>query len=426
MTRLAVLRGVAGMVLVATGGCATGGAAGGADPAGGHEARPYGDTGDGGAQWLYAWTASADTMHATAFLAVIDLREGSPTAGRVVRVVTTGPGARGTHHTEHQLQPDRLLFANDFGAGHSFVFDLNDPARPVIHARFTTAGPYGWPHSFVRLPNGNRLVTYQWQAAKFNSPPGGIAEVRTDGSIVRWASARTSDAPAGQITPYSLEILPALDRVVTTSTSMVADSGVHLQVWRLSDLTLLRTLVMPGGRPAGMAAMPGMGDDTMPHHLFPGEPRVLADGKTVMLGTFTCGVYTVTGLDTDQPVVTPVYAFPGENCAVPVTMGRWWLQTVPALHAVVALDVSDPAHPREVSRIALGDSVAPHWLASDLTGRRLVMNTGKGSRLYLLRFDPATGALTPDPVLPVLDLSAVEVPGMGVVRGVPHGTVFSR
>lgn len=376
--------------------------------------------------WLYAWSASADTAHRAAFLAVVDLRAGSPTAGHVIRVINTGPGAQGTHHTEHQLQPDRLLFANDFGAGHSFVFDLNDPMKPVLHARFTTAGPYGWPHSFVMLKNGNRLVTYQGQASGFNRPPGGLAELRTDGSVVRTASAKTSDAPDGQITPYSLEILPALDRAVTTSTSMVNDSGVHLQVWRLSDLTLLRTLPMPGGRPHDLSGMPGMEGDTMAHHLFPGEPRVLSDGKTVMLGTFTCGVYTVTGLDTDAPVVTPVYAFPGENCAMPVTMGRWWVQTVPALHALVTLDVSDPAHPREVSRLALGDSVSPHWLARDQSGRRLVMDTGRNRRLYLLRFDPATGALARDPRIPVVDLSAVDVPGVGVVRAVPHGTVFSR
>ena len=375
--------------------------------------------------WLAAWTASADTAHRTAFLAVFDLRPGSATFGRVVRVVPAGPGSRGTHHTEHLLQSDGLLFADDFGTGRSYVFDLNDPAHASLHSTFTTAGPFGWPHSYVRLANGDRLVTYQFQASKFDRPPGGLAQVRTDGSVVRWSAAHTEAAPDTEVTPYSLEVLPALDRVVSTSTSMVDSTGVHVQVWRLSDLALLRTLRIPSTRPHAMDHAMPMGD-AMPRHLFPGEPRLLADGKTVMLATFSCGMFTVTGLATDDPVVTPVYAFPGVDCAVPVTMGRWWLQTVPALHAVVVLDISNPAEPREASRLVLGDSVAPHWLSADRSGRRLVMDTGGGHQLYLLRFDPRTGAITRDPSLPVLDMSSVEVPGVGTLTGVPHGAVFAE
>jgi hypothetical protein len=41
--------------------------------------------------------------------------------------------------------------------------------------------------------------------------------------------------------PYSLAVLPDIDRVVSTSTDMLADYGAHLQIWRLSDLSLLHT-----------------------------------------------------------------------------------------------------------------------------------------------------------------------------------------
>jgi len=373
---------------------------------------------------LYAWAASADTSRRGAFLAVFDLREGSPTAGRIVGTVSAGEGGRGTHHTEHRLENDGLLFADDFGLGRSSIFDLTDAFAPRLRASFTSAGPMGWPHSYVRLPSGNRLVTYQFQSSKFNLPPGGIAEVRADGTIVRWSSARTSGVDDKELTPYSLEVIPALDRVVTTTTSMIEDTGVGVQIWRLSDLKLLHTLRIPGGPPHGM-----MHDtDTAQRHLFPGEPRVLRDGKTVMLATFTCGLYTVTGMDTDAPRIQPVYTFPGKDCAVPVVIGDYWVQTVPAIHAVVALDVSNPAAPREVSRVGLGESSTPHWLASDATGRRLVVNNGsrRGSELYLLRFDRATGTLTRDARFPVLDMARVSVPGIGEVQGVPHGAVFSR
>lgn len=376
--------------------------------------------------WLYVWTASADTSRRGAFLAQFDLRDGSPTKGQIVRVVPAGGGSSGTHHSEHLLQQDGLLFADDFGLGRTFIFDLNDAANPRLRTSFTTAGPFGWPHSYVRLASGNRLVTYQWQASKFNQPPGGLAEVRTDGTIVRWASAKASGVDDKEITPYSLEIIPALDRVVSTSTSMIEDTGVGLQIWRLSDLTLLNTLRIPGGAPHATHAMHRT--DTLPYHLFPGEPRLLRDGKTIMLATFTCGLYTLTGIDTDDPQVTPVYTFPGKDCAVPVVIGDYWLQTVPAIRSVVALDVSDPSSPREVSRLDLGSGSEPHWLASDASGRRLVVNSGskRDANLYLIRFDPSTGALARDAGLPLLDISRVTVPGIGDVRGVPHGAVFSR
>ena len=373
--------------------------------------------------WLYVWTASADSARHAAFMTVFDLRQNSPTAGKVVRTVWAGAGTRGTHHTEYYVQPDGLLFANDFGTGRTFIFDLRNPGEPLIHGTFTTAGPFGWPHSYVRLPNGNRLVTYQWQSTKFDRPPGGIAEVRTDGTVVRWASAATPAAADSEITPYSLEVLPALDRAVSTSTSMMEGTGVHVQIWRLSDLKLLYTLRIPAADPHAMHD-----SDTTQHHLLPGEPRVLADGHTVMLGTFTCGLYMLTQIETAEPRLSFVHSFPGENCAVPVVIGKYWLQTVPALHGVVALDVSNPATPREVSRVVLGEKVRPHWLASDPSGRRLVTNSSNRSDpdLYLLSFDPVTGRLGKDLQLPVLSIGRVNIPELGEVIGIPHGAVFSR
>ena len=63
--------------------------------------------------------------------------------------------------------------------------------------------------------------------------------------------------------------------------------------------------------------------------------------------------------------------------------------TVPAWHAVVSLDISDPAAPREVSRVSLGAGSTPHWVA--LSPDRRIVLTGSDSlehRVTLLRFDP--------------------------------------
>lgn len=383
---------------------------------------------DSRASFLYVWSASADTMRRAAFLSVVDVRLGSPTAGAVIRTLWAGQGSRGTHHTEHQLESDNLLFANDFGAGRTYILDLSDPAVPRIRASFSTAGPFGWPHSYVRLANGNRLATYQWQSSKWNLPPGGIAEVATDGKIVRWAKAATGRDIDNQVTPYSLAVLADADRIVTTSTSMMDDAGVHVQIWRLSDFALLHTLEIPAAGPSAHAQHSDSASKTVPHHRLPGEPRVLADGKTVMFGTFNCGLYSLTGVGSLAPQLEQVYTFPGADCAVPVVIGSYWLQTVPALRAVIVLDVSTHDAPREVSRVTLPSGVKPHWLAADESKQQLV--TSSASRddpdLHLLRFDSRNGNLSVDSLMPVVRFRQVAVEGLGLVPAVPHGAVFSR
>ncbi len=369
--------------------------------------------------YLYVWAASADSTRPGAFLAVFDIRAGSPTAGQIVRVIAAGPGVS-PHHTEHQLEQDGVLFANDFGDGRTYRFDLSKPGDPRLVGSFTTGGPYKDPHSFVRLANGDRLATYQKKID--GSEPGGLVELRPDGTALRWASAAPADGDSTQLVPYSLDALASMDRVVSTSTSMTDLIGVNVQVWRLSDLKLLQTMAVPIA-PEHAEHM----EHTADHHMLPGEPRTLADGKTVMFGTFTCGLYRVTEVAT-APKVEFVYSYPGKWCAVPVVIGNYWVWTIPGLHAVVALDVSDPGKPRELSRLVLGDSVTPHWMAKDESGTRLVVNSGSGKdpRIYLLRIDPSTGALSRDGELPVLEMGKVEVPGLGEVVAKPHGSVFAR
>jgi hypothetical protein len=226
---------------------------------------------------------------------------------------------------------------------------------------------------------------------------------------------------------YSAAVVSALDRIVTTTTDM--DPGRipsrEIQIWRLSDLALLHTITLPKG-PAG----------TEPEYT--AEPRVLADGRTVLVSTFSCGLFLLDGLDTDTPSGRLVGSFPrkeGTFCAVPVVVGRYYLVTVPAWSAVVSLDVSDPAAPREVSRFGLGAGDVPHWIAVSPDQRRVVV-TGYGTmrhRVVLLRFDPATGRLAldarfsePGASEPGYRMDGKTWPHGGSAPGIPHGAVFGR
>lgn len=383
------------------------------------------------AEYLYVWTGDADSTESD-FLAVVDVRPGSPHYAQVVSTLPVGVRATGPHHTEHQLERDRILFANGFRAGRTFRLDLSHPGRPKLLGSFTELGGFSFPHSFVRLANGHLLATFQGRGPR-NVPPGALVELDRRGRLVRASSARSAAFDSAQLRPYSLAVLPAIDRVVSTSTDMVGDFGAQLQIWRLSDLALLQTIELPAtgagdGHPHE-GHLKAKGED---HHLFPGEPRALADGHTVLLATFTCGFYRVTGIAGPKPQVDFLRAFAGENCAVPLLIGKFWLQTVPDEHAILTLDISDSAHPREVARVSFDSTFKPHWMAYDRGGSRLVVNDGK-SRLILVMVDERTGALVIDPAfrdegatLPGVSFARPQWPHGASGAAVPHGSVFSR
>ena len=245
--------------------------------------------------------------------------------------------------------------------------------------------------------------------------PGGLVELTPAGRPLRSSSANAPGVNPG-LRVYSAGIVPPLDRIVTTTTDMdpTRIPSREVQIWRLSDLALLHTITLPNG-PAGTESQ------------LTAEPRVLADGRTVLVSTFSCGLYLMEGLETAAPTARLVASFPrrqGGFCAIPMVVGQYYLVTVPAWSAVVALDISDPGKPREVGRVTLAEADIPHWIALSPDQRRVVI-TGYGGlrqRVVLARFDPATGALSLD--------ERFREPGTGVpglrLDGIPHGAVFSR
>lgn len=363
--------------------------------------------------FLFAWVTDADSVDLN-YVAVIDAHEGTDTYGDVVAslAIPTSGRTRG-HHVEHQMPDGGRLFANDFGTGTTYVIDVTDPLSPFIADSFTAAGELMSPHSFERLPNGNVLATFQ-NRGPGNEEVGGLAELDGSGRLVRAASARAGDR---YIRPYSLAIVPGMDRVVTGSADMRGggDSRV-VQIWRLSDLTLLHTLDIP--EEWGAAA----------------EPRVLEDGRTVLITTFGCSLLRVTGLDMSLPGVERVHEFGGSNCALPVVSGKYWIQAVPGDGALVVLDVQQPDAPREVSRLRLGEGHWPHWLSRDPHSSRLVV-TGYAAtrhRLIVVRFDAAFGQLTLDQAFgagdgqPGISFARDDWPHGTTGPGDVHGVVFSR
>lgn len=375
------------------------------------------------ASYLYVWAADDDGLESD-FVAVIDVRPDSPTYARVLNTLAVGFGGR-AHHTEHVMPESGILLANAFDAGLTFLVDFAEPEAPVLAGYFADAGEYHHPHSFERLPNGNILATFQRRTRRGDGSveTGGLAELDRSGVPIRSGSAAVPELDP-TIRPYSLCTVPKLDRVVTTSTDMAGVLNPAVQIWRLSDLSLRSTLVLEPG-PAGS------------EHLGTAEPRLLADGRTVIVSTFSCGLYKLADLET-EPTATLVYAFSqqeGTYCALPVVTDRFWIQTVPAERALVTLDISDPDRPVEVARLTLGPDDVPHWISLEPGGHRIVITgySGLAGRVLLARLDPETGELELEESFreplggrPGVDLRRASWPHGETGPAAPHGAVFSR
>lgn len=380
--------------------------------------------------YLFVWAGDSAGTESDV-LAVFDADTSSATYGSLIASLPTGSSGTHPHHTEAQMPANGHLLANGFHAGQTWLFDLTTPRAPAIIATFGDVAGLSHPHTYVRLDNGNVLATFQYaatdradgaaamvgaKAMEMASATGGLVEMDERGTVIRSASASDSATTGPYIYPYSVLPLPAIDRAVSTTTDMdptdTLATSEWVQFWRLSDLTLLKSIALPPGP---------RGDENR----YSGEARALPGGDAALIHTFNCGVYLVREIASANPTATFVHAFPGADCGVPVLTGHYWLQTVPSTHAVVVMDVSDPEHPREVSSVTLGEDEKPHWLAIDASGKRLVVNSagnGTGNRLFVLQFDPASGALTVDARFK----SADGKEGVSMGRMVPHGTLFSR
>lgn len=174
------------------------------------------------------------------FLAAFDVAPNASPFGKLVAMLPVGE-AELAHHTNYALPPNDVLYANDRMGNSTYVFDLRDGSHPGLLRKFGNVGVYGFPHSFVPLSNGHEVATFQYSGG-FNKAPGGLVEFDTDGRIVRSSSAADPQVDPN-IRPYSLAVIPKLDRVVTGSADMMGAQVSHaVQIWRLSDLKLLNTI----------------------------------------------------------------------------------------------------------------------------------------------------------------------------------------
>lgn len=365
--------------------------------------------GQGGApseSLLFAWLKDNDAAH-PAFLAVIDADPASGNYGQVLTTATAGMPLEDAHHTPHALPSNGRLFANAFRDGRTFIFDVSRPNLPRRIGSFERVGEYSYPHSFIELENGNFLVTFQSSGSE-NDQPGGLIELDPDGVPVRTAPAADPDTTEF-IRPYSLEVFPDLDRVISSSADMWGTRATeHLQLWRLSDLSLLGTFALPEGERRNIMQIPL-------------EIRAVGDGRSAYAVTWNCGLYHLEGIGGTSLRTSLVWDFSASACAIPVRIGDYWIQAVGEAWQVVVLDISDPAAPQLATVLQFPEGHQPHWIAAEPNGERIVV-TGYGAladRIVLLSFNPGEQSLE---MVAGFGNSDTDPPGVLTDRRIwPHG-----
>ena len=153
--------------------------------------------------YLFVWAGDRD-QKGNDFLAVIDADPSSSSYGRLLTTLATDQQTVRVHHTEYVMPASGMLFANDHDAGRTFIFDVRDPLHPKVVTSFSDMAGYMHPHSYVRLPDGNVLATFQHQhrdgpAVAGNGKTGGLVEIDDSGKVIRSASNADPAFASGEL-----------------------------------------------------------------------------------------------------------------------------------------------------------------------------------------------------------------------------------
>jgi len=213
---------------------------------------------------------------------------------------------------------------------------------------------------------------------------GGLVEIDDRGNVVRSASSADPAFPRALLTPYGLVVMPGIDRVVSTNSSM--QESRYLQRRDVSGVASLRSQaardVVPRCRRGSVRPYQSR------------EPRLGPDGS-VLIQTLGCGLERVTDISASPPKAQLVYWFPGQLVRGAHSCRTFtWFRALPAIHGFIVLDIANGGKTRGGVANYPERHFFPHWSAWDPETQRLVATSGStppDNRLYLLKLRPSDG-----------------------------------
>ena len=371
-----------------------------------------------GEPYLAVWAGDADRSNSD-FLAILDADPTSATYGKVLRTYPVRSRGNEPHNVNVEPRGDRRLFAGGLLTNRTFVFDLRQPLAGKRVA-VDDAGPQRrlWgPHDLVSLPNGRVAVTcvdparYRGDPVELVTAAGGLVELTAEGRPVREIPATDPAARGLIIAPAGAAAAPSLGRLVTTNrghgyTALSrgeAMPGISVQIWRLEDLQLLKTVLLEAG---------ARGEE----NLAPATVRFLRSEPLVYVNTAQGGaLYASDSVQTSVAAFRLVYDFGAEALGGDAAItpdDRWYVEALTGKNRLVTLDLADRWHPKPAGALRFDRDPddanrarpgGPSGLAMAADGARVAVadytidvpgyQRDGDRRVYMVRLDPATGHL---------------------------------
>jgi hypothetical protein len=374
--------------------------------------------------YLVVWAGDADRQHSD-FLAVVNASPSSRKYGHVIATVPVRSKGNEPQELNDTFRYDGRVFASGTLGNRVFAFDLRDPEAPKLAGVTELDGRRYWaPRGIASLPNGRVAVAcpdrarHIGLAREITGAPGGLVELDANGRVTREVTAG-SDASRGYVVaPSGAAVSRPTKQLVTTShahgyaVSAQGEPvpGITVQLWKLNDLELKRTVVLDAG-PRGE------------ENLGPITPRAMRRQPIVYVNTHEGGaLYVSDSIGIEDPAFRLAFDFGAGTFPVGAALtpdDRFYVTALSGTHRVVMLDVGDPLHPRLVSSVRLDRDPdpdakrgarpragGPGGLAMASDGSRIAVadytadvptyRRDGDHRLYMLRVDTETGQLRVD------------------------------
>jgi hypothetical protein len=348
---------------------------------------------------LLVW-AGDQARVAPDFIAVIDFDPRSPTYGRVLRTVPlSGASAVGNepHHVGLSRDGRTLALGGLLsilkGQDEVFFYDVTNPRRPTFIASDKPPDA-SITDDFAALSNGGFLVTFMGGAN--GAQPGRVAEY--DASLKRTASWPATP-PTDGFNPHGISIDEAKNLMVTSdficpllTLHVPGGDMAHVRgtvrVWDLANRTIVRTIEVNPGRPAGTMDVALIPRDVQQRAFTAG----MIDNKLYLLDTeagtaravydFNTPRFQVTGIGTVMPQLMRINKT-GTRLFVTLNYGG-------LAGKAVMFNIARPDHPKVMDVVDLGRGSGPHFLRLTSDEKRLVVTD------YFLVEDLAPGGIVTD------------------------------
>jgi len=372
--------------------------------------------------YLLVWAGDADRKDSD-FLAVVNADPSSRKYGRVLATVPVRSRGNEPQELNDRFRYDGRVFASGVLTNRVFVFDLRNPEAPTLAGVTELGGRrYAAPRGIVSLPSGGHVAVacadrsgYIGLPREITGAPGGLVELDGNGRVAREISAGSEESRGYVVGPAGATLAPAARAIVTTNqghgyaSTATGDPvpGITVQVWKGSDLSLKRTVVLDAG-PRGE------------ENLGPSVPRAMRRQPVVYVNTYEGGaLYVSDSIGIDDPSFRLAFDFGAGSFPVGAAVSsndRYYVTALSGRHQVVMLDLKEPLAPRLVSTVRLDRDPAkesgaprpggPGGLAMASDGTRVAvadytidvptLRRDGDHRVYLLRIDPDEGRLRVD------------------------------